>query len=503
MQQEPSTVADIARSHARRSPDRIALDDGNRRLTYAQLDAMADALAQGLVAAGVRQGDVVGWSLPAGLASAVSVLAIARSGAILCPLNPRYRPGELAPLLLQARPRVVLAGEGTRDVLGLAGAQAGVGFRLLALDDPGDLDDLVHAPAWARAQAPLPRVDAGNDFTLLFTSGTTGRPKGAVATHGSRMAWIRSAPDVYGIGADDRFLSAMPQSHSAGLTFTLIHLHAGATVRLLDRFDPQRVLRAAREEGITSLLAVPTMLRRLLDALPPGAPPLTGLRRLVTCGSPLPADTREQALERLSPQLYDYFGCTESSSVSVLRPHEQRTRAGSVGKPYPGVRVQVVDADGNSCRPGEVGQVRCDNPSTMRGYWNDPQATAAAFDGPWYRTGDLGHLDADGYLFIAGRAGDMVISGGINIHPAEVEQVLQQHPAIAEAAVAGVPDPVWGRALKAYVVLREGAALSLDDIQRHCARHLADFKKPRSVRFLAALPRNAAGKVVRSELESC
>jgi acyl-CoA synthetase (AMP-forming)/AMP-acid ligase II len=485
-----ATIADIARNHARQSPDRVALDDGSRRITFAQLDALADRIAEGLIAQGVQPGDVAGLAQPHGIEATLAALAIARAGAILCPLNPRYRVAELAPLLGQARPRVVVAASEMREVVQRAAGQGGVALRTLVMDS--------EVPEWAgRAPPSRPppgrgrRSPAGDDpFTLLFTSGTTGKPKGAVATHGARMAWIRSALDVYGIGPDDRFLGAMPQAHSAGLTFTLIHLHAGATVRVLERFDADRVLQVAREEGITSMLAVPTMLRRLLDAMPADAPPLDALRRLVSCGSPLPTDTREQVLRRLTPHLYDYYGCTESSSIAVLRPHEQRSKAGSVGRPFPGVRVRIVD-----------GEVWCDNPSTMRGYWNDEAATAAAFDGPWYRTGDLGHIDADGYLFIAGRAGDVIISGGINIHPAEIEQVLQLHPAVAEAAVAGVPDATWGKAVKAYVVLRPGASLSLAEAQRHCAEHLADFKKPRALSIVDSLPRNAAGKVVRGELE--
>jgi acyl-CoA synthetase (AMP-forming)/AMP-acid ligase II len=474
---------------------RVALDDGTRQLSFAQLDARADALAHWLLAQGVVRGDVVGLAEPRGIEATVAALAVARAAAILCPLNSRYKPAELAPLLQQARPRLVLAAPGRVETLAQACGLAQVDVRVV----PFELE--THAGEASVAPHALPDVAEDDAFTLLFTSGTTGQPKGAVATHRARMAWIRSALDVYGVGADDRFLSAMPQAHSAGLTFTLIHLCAGASVRVLDGFDPARALQVLREEGITSLLAVPTMLRRLVDALPAHEPPFASLRRVLSCGSPLPAGTREDVLERLSPLLHDYYGCTESSSIAVLRPHEQRLRPGSVGRPFPGVRVRVVDPQGNACAPGVTGEIQCDNPHTMRGYWNDPAATAQAFDGPWYRTGDLGHLDADGYLHVQGRTGDVIISGGINIHPAEVEQVLQAHPAVAEVAVAGVPDPLWGRAVKAYVVPRAGLSVTLEELQAHCMRHLADFKKPRSLAILDALPRNAAGKVVRGKLE--
>jgi acyl-CoA synthetase (AMP-forming)/AMP-acid ligase II len=313
---------------------------------------------------------------------------------------------------------------------------------------------------------------------------------------------VLNAAIQYGLTEDDVYLGTMPQVHSAGLTFTLMHLYAGATVRILPHFDPAAFVDIVARDGVTSALTVPTMLTMIVEALDlaPSPPTLVSLKRLVTCGSRLPLATKKRVLERVTPQLYDYYGSTESNSMSVLRPVDQLRKPDSVGQAFRNVELMIANADGSACGPNVVGEVCCINPSLFIGYRDCPEDTARTFFGRWYRTGDLGFLDDEGYLHLVGRAKDVVISGGVNIYPAEIERVLMLHPAVLDAAVVGVPDEKWGQAVKAYLVLRNGKTLDLAEVQRHCAAHLADFKKPRSVELREALPKNAGGKTIKSAL---
>jgi acyl-CoA synthetase (AMP-forming)/AMP-acid ligase II len=336
----------------------------------------------------------------------------------------------------------------------------------------------------------------------MFTSGTTGEPKGAMATHRARMLWVLNATIQYGLNEADVYLGTMPQVHSAGLTFTLMHLYAGAAVRIMPHFDAARFLGIVERERITSALTVPTMLTMIVEAIDAARAPrsLASLARLVTCGSPLPIATKRRVIEKITPQLYDYYGSTESNSMTVLRPSDQLRKPGSVGQAFRNVELMIADANGNACTANGVGEVWCANPSIFTQYRDRPEDTARAFAGRWYRTGDLGYLDDDGFLHLVGRNSEVLKSGGINVYPAEIERVLMLHPSILDAAVVGVPDDKWGQAVKAFVVVRDGAPIDLVAVQKHCERYLADYKKPRNVEFVAALPKNAGGKTMKNAL---
>ncbi len=499
------TVGAVTRQFARIEPSKRALLDGERSLTYAELDRQADALASALLRQGLQRGEVVCTYLPNSIDYVVVVLAVARSGAIFSPINPRYKAFEVAAMLRQAQPRVVLTTRALDPVLRAAAASiAGHDMLVVHADakQPSPNGAIALQPLLEQVPRPLPVVEENDFFSLMFTSGTTGEPKGALATHRARMLWVLNATIQYGLDEGDHYLGTMPQVHSAGLTFTLMHLYAGATVRILPHFDAREFLRIVESERVTSALTVPTMLTMIVEEIDRAArpPSLATLKRLVTCGSPLPVATKRRVLEKVTSQLYDYYGSTESNSMTVLRPADQLRKPESVGQAFRNVELMIADESGAACASGVVGEVCCANPSVMTAYRNRPEETARAFRGRWFRTGDLGFLDADGFLHLVGRSTDVVISGGVNIYPAEIEQVLLLHPAVLDAAVVGVPDPKWGQAVKAYLVLRDGASLDLEEAQRHCMAHLADFKKPRSVEFVTAIPKNAGGKTVKSAL---
>ena len=495
------TVGAVPRHFARIAPAKRALYDGDRSLTYRELDRMADALASALVRGGVACGDVVCAYLPNCIEYVVVVLAVARSGAVFSPINPRYKAFEIAGILRAARPRVVFTTAAQTETVRKAAADLGQSQACMVIVDAARGADTLHDMV-EEAASPLPTVAENACFSLMFTSGTTGEPRGALATHRARMIWVVNATIQYGLNEDDVYLGTMPQVHSAGLTFTLMHLYAGATVRILPHFDPAEFMAIVERERISSALTVPTMLTMIVEAFDqaPHPPSLASLKRLVTCGSRLPLPTKKRVLEKITSKLYDYYGSTESNSMSVLRPIDQLRKPDSVGQAFRNVELMIADTTGSACPSNVVGEVCCANPSLFIGYRDRPDDTANAFCGRWYRTGDLGYLDDDGFLHLSGRISDIVVSGGVNIYAAEIEQVLMLHPSILDAAVVGVPDAKWGQAVKAYLVVRKGEALDLAAVQRHCTEHLADYKKPRSVEFCAALPKNAGGKTIKSAL---
>jgi acyl-CoA synthetase (AMP-forming)/AMP-acid ligase II len=500
------TVGSVTRHFARLEPGKRALYDGVRSLSYAELDAQADALASALVGLGVERGEVVCAYLPNCIDYVLVVLAVARSGAVFSPINPRYKAFEVGAILARARPRAIFTTQAQAAIVRQAAHALGQDALAIVHVDAqdGDVPPVLALAALLRQPAAeLPAVAESDFFSLMFTSGTTGEPKGALATHRARMLWVLNATIQYGLDESDLYLGTMPQVHSAGLTFTLMHLYAGATVRILPHFDAAQFLAVVSREGVTSALTVPTMLTMIVeevDRAPAGAA-LASLKRLVTCGSPLPLATKKRVLDKVSDQLYDYYGSTESNSMTVLRPADQLRKPESVGQAFRNVELMIADEQGRACPPGTVGEVWCINPSAMSAYRDRPEDTARAFTGRWYHTGDLGYLDAEGFLHLVSRLSDVVISGGVNIYPAEIEQVLMLHPCVLDAAVVGEPDAKWGQSVKAYLVVREGERLDLEAVQRHCMAHLADYKKPRSVVFLPSLPKNAGGKTVKSALQ--
>ena len=502
------TVGDIARHLGGVSPERIALREGERCLSYADVNRQADGLATALGRLGVRNGDIVAVFLPSCIDYLLVVLATARVGAVFSPINPRYKIKEVTDIVARARPGVVFTDDERLILLETAIADVGLHTPRMILSGPGqekargDSGPLSFNRLVETDPGPVPPVSGDDLFSLMFTSGTTGTPKGALATHRARMLWVLNAVALYGFSADDVYLSVMPQVHSAGLTFALMHLYVGGTVEILRDFDPVDFLELVERHGVTSSLAVPSMLTMILETLDrtDRSFDFSSLRRLVSCGAPLEPGRKKQIIERLTPHLYDYYGSTESNSMTVLMPQDQLRKPASVGKPFSNVELKIATADGSPRPAGETGLIWCRNPSVMMGYLGQEEETRAVFRDGWFNTDDLGYLDDEGFLFLVGRETDIINSGGFNIYPREIEQVLFKHPGVLDCAVVGAPHPTWGQAVSAYIVEREGWNLGLTEVQDHVSQHLADFKKPRKVKFVKSLPKNAGGKTIKSAL---
>ena len=496
-------VGNVPNYYAQLEPKKIALYDGKKSITYGELNNQVDILASALITLGVKSGDIVCAYLPNCIEYVLVVLSVARAGAIFSPINPRYKSVEISEILQQSKPKIIFTNvEQARNVKEVLSAWADKKTIVIEIDGQDANGNISLEKLLSTEKIKIQVCNENQFFSLMFTSGTTGKPKGALATHKARMLWVLNAAIQYGLNSQDIYLGTMPQVHSAGLTFTLMHLYVGATVRIMPHFDADEFIKIVNAEGITSSLTVPTILTMLVEELEKQHQDLTStnLKRVVTCGSPLSINTKMRVLDKISKQLFDYYGSTESNSMSVLRPEDQLRKPESVGQAFRGVRLKIMNIYGVECTTEEVGEVWCINPSVMTEYLNRPKETMEAFTEGWYHTGDYGFLDEERYLHLAGRLNDVIISGGINIYPAEIEQVLMTHPNILDAAVVGVDDPKWGQAVKAYLVTRGHVNIEIGEIQTFCEKRIAAFKKPRYVEFREFLPKNAGGKTVKADL---
>ncbi len=462
--------------HFARAPERRALEDERgAALCYGALDAASRCAAGRLYGADLRAGDRVLVSAAASLDLVVAHVACLRLGLVVVPANTAYRAAELAHLVGDARPRAAITDDAARaDAL----RAADPALRLLT-------------PALALPDADPPPLDTappGAPALIGYTSGTTGRPKGAVLSHANLLASAESLRLAWRWSADDRLVLALPLFHMHGLGVGLHGtLHAGASAVLLPQFEPGAVVGATLRVDATLFFGVPTMYHRLVAA--GAADALRRLRLCVSGSAALPADLHAAFERACGQRILERYGMTETVML-VSNPLDGERRPGTVGLPLPGVEVRLE---------GSPAQIEVRGPTVFAGYWERPDANAEAFtaDG-WFRTGDLGELDAAGYLRITGRAKELIISGGYNVYPREVEDALRAHPAIADAAVVGTPSPEWGEVVTAYV---EGPAPpDLTELRRFLADRLAPYKQPRLLHAVDALPRNALGKVQKHRL---
>jgi malonyl-CoA/methylmalonyl-CoA synthetase len=452
---------------------------GDRRgwVTAGELDEASRRVAARLHHVGLRPGDRLLLSAATSVELVEAHVGALRLGLVVIPANTAYRERELAHLVTDATPAAAVVDEPERA----AWVRRAAGGRTLVVGPEVDLPD---GPP-VEVDAPSPDDPA----LLCYTSGTTGAPKGAVLSHANVLASAQSVRLAWRWSADDRLVLALPLFHFHGLGVGLHGtLLAGASVVLLPRFDPDSVLDAAADHGATLFFGVPTMYARL--AASPRLPELSRLRLCVSGSAPLPPALFERIEAGSGQRLLERYGTTESG-MNVSSPHDGERRPGTVGLPLPGVELRLADD----------GEILVRGPSVFSGYWGNPAATDDTLDADgWFRTGDIGELDGAGYLRIVGRAKELIITGGLNVYPREVEEVLTTHPAVAEAAVVGTPDDEWGEIVTAFVV-PTGEAPSPEDLLAHCSRDLAPFKRPRTIHFVPTLPRNALGKILRHELK--
>ncbi len=490
---------------ALRTPRRKALTFEGTTWTYAELQERIDRLASALRANGVCQGDRVGFlgfNQPAFLET---MFAAARLGAIFVPLNFRLSGPELSYIVNNAGVHTLVVDSPHRPVIDSIRAELPCRHYFSA-DQPVDawpsIRDLIASHEALRAGVPVIEDEVA---LIMFTSGTTGRPKGAMLTHGNIWWNNINVLHAYDVRQSDISLLVAPLFHIGGLNVnSLVVWQKGGHVVLHRTFDPKRCLEDIEKFRVSTMFAVPAMLLFMSQQPEFASADLSSVDCMLCGGAPVPEPLIRLYASRGIP-INQGYGLTETAPfVTFLAPEWGMEKLGSAGKPPIFVEIRLVDGNGRDVgKPRVNGEVITRGPNIMKGYWNNPEATAAAIDPEgWFHTGDVGYLDEDGFLFIADRLKDMVISGGENVYPAEVESVLYEHPAIAEIAVIGLPDEQWGEAVVAVAALKQGAALDLEELRAFATDRLARYKLPRRLEFVAALPRNPAGKVLKFELRA-
>lgn len=498
----PKGPTAILAVHAAHRPNSEALVEGDQRFTFTALDDKIDRLARAWMARGLRRGDKLGMMMRNGHRYLLAQWAAMRVGAAVVQIGYRLKPAEVSHILTNAEPAMIVHDEDLTATVAEAIKTSGIAPRCGTVKTPGELDQMLSRRVDSKLK---PDGDNSTATVMVYTSGTTGRPKGASRTfdksfHDSVIDFLARV----GVSSDERHLVVCPLYHSAAPAFVAMTFVVGGTVVLLDHFDPEKALDLIQREKITSAFMVPTMLTRLA-ALPAEVRvryDTSSIRWLMSGAAPLPTETARRIEAWMGPVLYNFYGATETGLVTLACPGEHVTRPGTIGRALLGNEIRLLDDNGREVPRGEVGEVFVRNSMLVTGYHRDRDATSKAMRDGFFSVGDLGRVDRDGYYYLADRKHDMVISGGVNIYPWEIEQHLHAHPEILEAAVIGVPDPEWGESLRAFVVKRPGATIDAEEVQRFCKRDLADYKMPRSVVFLDALPRLPTGKVLKRELRA-
>ncbi|MEK6260829.1 MAG: AMP-binding protein [Planctomycetota bacterium] len=496
-------LVELLRQVGREHAERIAFRFEDRAWTYAELDRSTDALAAGLHGRGLRRGDRVAFLLPNSPELVFLNLACLKIGAIAVPMNVRLKGAELAYILNHCRARLVvvhadlfanlepvrpdLAHVETLFVVGAAPPQGCEAFDGLIQTEP------------VRAEWPAASLD--DPAAILYTSGTTARPKGVTHTHRSLTSTVRNYVATVGLKVDDVVLGMLSMSHIFGFTLQLLSpLSVGATVVASPSFDADRVLGLITRHQVTHLYGLPVMFDALTRQPLGESVDVKSLRYCLAGGDAVSRRLNATVYAMLGVELYEGCGMTEVIPYAINRPGIEN-RVGSIGMPAVGMSLRLVNDAGQDVADGEVGEILVQSESVTIGYWEDPEATAAVLRDGWFHTGDLGRRDEAGYYWFVGRSKEIIVRGGSNISPLEVEAAIAQHPAVHEAAVVGVPHPTYGETVAAFVVLKSGTTASEQELRQFAAQKIADYKIPEQVTFLTEFPRGLTGKVQRKALK--
>jgi long-chain acyl-CoA synthetase len=510
-------LSSVLEHSARLTPERVAVTFRSQHITYAELNASADRVAAGLHAMGVRAGDQIALSCPNVPWFPIAYFGILKAGAVVVPLNVMLKPREIAYHLKDSHAKVYFAFEGTPELpIGemakAAAADAGCDKVVVLPCDPASPPaGVVTITSIMRDGAAFnrPRREPDDTAVILYTSGTTGYPKGAELTHMNMVNNAMSCHDMFipGLSGSDQqvTLITLPMFHSTAQTAQMnAGLYGGFRLVLMPRFDAAAVLEAFVSEKVGLWVGVPTMYWGLLQLARASGKDLkdacASLRVCASGGAPMPLEVLRGFEEAFGVRVLEGYGLSETAPVVAFNQLQRPSKPGTVGLPIFGVDVRCVDEHDAAVPAGQRGEVVVRGPNVMKGYFNRPDATAEAKRGGWFRTGDIGQLDEDGYLSIVDRKKDLILRGGFNVYPREVEEVLMTHPAVALVAVIGVPDERLGEEVKAFVVRRSGAAVTEDELVAWSREQMAAFKYPRQFVFRDALPMNATGKVLKREL---
>jgi long-chain acyl-CoA synthetase len=484
-------------------PEHTAVSHLDRTYTYRELDGLIGRLAAGLRRLGVEPGDRVALVMPNCLHSIVCYLGAIHAGATAVPINIRLKADEMRFILEDSGARLVVVHRTTWPAVreaaqGIRGVEATIG---VDLDETG----VIAIGSAMEAEPVEPHRAAPDDVAaIIYTSGTTGVPKGAMITHGNVLFNVQATIAGHGFRADDIHTLAVPLFHVTGLnTIMPTAFHQGAAVVVTAQIAPTEILALIERHRATTWFGVPTTMILLAQTPHIDRFDVSSLRLIAYSGAPMPVRTIEQLRALFAGvSLHNFFGLTETTSCTSVLPDDQAlVRPESIGRVVPGLEAKVVDETGHALPAGQVGELLIAGPSICKGYWRRPDATAEAIVDGWFHTGDAAYIDDEGFVFLQGRKKEMIIVGGENVYPVEVENVLTRHPSVAEVAVIGAPHHVFGEVVKAVVVVRPDAKVDARELKRHCSERLASFKVPQAIEFRDSLPRNPSGKVVKRLLK--
>jgi long-chain acyl-CoA synthetase len=496
-------------ANAQNCPDKLAVVFRERRYTWREWNARMNQLAHGLRALGLQAGDKVAVLLNNSNESLEVTAGVSKVGMIAVPLNYRLTADEIEYIIGNADAKVFIFGAEFADRVGAVQARLAsvLAANFVVVGDVPTGTFARYEELLAGQPTNEPEGEAVQGLSaMIYTSGTTGRPKG-VSRRGNPTdpRLVMGIVQGFNLAPGEIHLVCAPLYHSAPLLGAALTIVLGGTLVIMPKFDPDEFLRLVHEEKVTSTMAVPTIMKRLMS-LPDDVRrryDVRSMRSMVFGAAPCPMETKRAIADYFGDCLYEYYGSTDAGLSTILPPHEQFTKVGSCGRVLDGHDIKIFDEDGNELPRGQVGDVYITNSlvESME-YYKDPEKTQQAFRGKYMTVGDMGYLDADNYLYLVDRKIDMVISGGVNIYPAEIEATMHEHPAVLDVAVIGVPNEDWGEELKAVVQLKPGVHTSAEDLITFCTQRLADYKRPRSVDFVEELPRNPSGKLLKRELRT-
>jgi long-chain acyl-CoA synthetase len=505
----PTTTAEFVRHWAKSTPDHVALRWASGEMTYRELDDRSSRVANALRAEGVGPGDRVAFLDKNSPEQIELFFGAAKLNAVPTPVNFRLAAPEVAVIVSDCEAKVFVVGE--EFVAGVDGVAPDLpGVAVICIGSVSGHDSF---DAWRDACPPVdPAIPQSADDVAyqLYSSGTTGRPKGVQLTHANLVAGLKQFPDLLGMSGESVSMVAMPLYHIGGGGWALAGFRVGATNVLVREIVPPDLVALIERERISHAFVVPAVLQFMLAVPGVAERDFSALRYLLYGASPISESVLAASIRTFGCGFVQAYGLTESTGMVVYLPEDDhdpdgphRNRLRAIGVPVPGMDVRIADPGGEDRGVGEVGEIWIRGPMVMKGYWNMPEATAEAIrpDG-WLRSGDAGFRDADGYLYVHDRVKDMIVSGGENVYPAEVENVMMSHPGVADVAVIGVPDERWGETPKAVVVRAEGSDVTEPELLAYCRERLAGFKCPRSVDWVDALPRNPSGKVLKKDLRA-
>jgi len=492
-------LADFLTDTANRIPDHVAIRFEGEAITFAEMNRRVDALVTGLTGLGLRPGDVCILMMPSSLNWALVYYSLAKLGAVVVPVNFLYRQREIEYIFSDAGARAFVGNSGyLKEAVPVLDSMPMMDIRIAGGDNPPAEFAPLEGLFGDGQDFPTYKTKADDPFSIIYTSGTTGEPKGAVLTHKSLMSDAMVSASVRNTDPDDIVLSVLPLFHIYGMTHPLnISIYLGLTIRMWTSFDVEEVMAAIEEEGSTIFYAVPTMVNRLVELATNKPPKRSSLRFCISGGASLPVEILHRFEKAFDTTIYESYGLTEFSPTCVENPFGRPTRPGSIGLPIPPFEARIVDENDKDVPVGEVGELIVSGDAVMKEYLNKPEATAEALRGGWLHTGDLARMDGDGYIYIVDRIKELIIRGGYNIYPREIEEVLYTHPSVLETSVIGVPHTDLGEEVAAVVVVRPGTEVSADELRQYVKERVAPYKYPRLIKFVDELPKTAAGKIFK------